>query len=56
MFKVNEDPNDWGRCKEDGRIVHWTDQRSISKHIGHHVKGIDGFHINELIRYWLGWL
>lgn len=40
----------------DGGLVHWTDPKSLEKHVGHRVRNIDGFHITELIRYWLGWL
>lgn len=56
MFKLNEEAIDWGRCTVDGNVVNWRKPASYEKHLGHKVAGLDGFHINELIRYWLGWL
>lgn len=58
MFKIriDEDPDDWRRCEADGKLVRVRDKRALVKHLGHRLQGCDGFHINELIRYWLGWL
>ena len=53
MFTVNEKPEDWGRCKVDGQIIRWTNKAQVEKHLGHRVGPLDGFHTNELIRYWL---
>lgn len=56
FFKIDENPEDWGRCRRDGKIVHFTNPKHLEKHITHKVESLDGFHVNELIRYYLGWL
>lgn len=55
MFDTN--PESWRRCNHcEGKLVRVTDQKQLEKHLGHHLRYAQGFHINEVIRIWLGWL
>lgn len=56
LFKIDENPDAWGRCTRDGKVVRWSNEEEVQKHLGHKVASLDGFHVNELIRYWLGLL